>query len=233
MFKKLSILLIAVALAGCGVVTNSVDPLRGLAPQSVALVDKSAQAGASSNSPVLIRIFKATKELELWRLNKNGRYALVHTYEICAFSGDVGPKIKQGDYQAPEGFYTIVPRQMNYNSIRYLAADTGYPNQFDRDNKRTGSAVMIHGGCDSAGCFAIKDAPMQDLFAAMRDAFKGGQKSIQVHIYPFRMTAINMLFNSKNKNIDFWRQLETGYDIFESAHKELNIAVVNQRYVVK
>lgn len=229
--KKLLILTTVLSLAGCGSY-DSLDSRRGLAPQSPTLISDTQSAGADTTSPVLIRIFKESKELELWRKAKDGRYALVHTFTICAYSGNLGPKIKQGDYQAPEGFYSITPGQMNYNSIRYLSANTGYPNQFDRTHDRTGSSVMIHGGCDSAGCYAIQDAPMQNLFAAMRDAFKAGQKSVQLQIYPYRMHSMNMLMHRDPKNMDFWRQLKVGYDKFEITHRELVVRVETKRYVV-
>lgn len=234
MMNKILVLLAALSLSGCAGYDsmNQTDSRRGLAPQSTALIDESRSAGADPDSPVLIRIFKESKELELWRKAKDGKYALVHIFPICAYSGDLGPKIKQGDRQAPEGFYSITPGQMNYNSIRYLAANTGYPNQFDRSYGHTGSSVMIHGGCDSAGCYAIQDGPMQNLFAAMRDAFKAGQKSIQLQIYPYRMSTINMLMHRIPKHMGFWNQLKVGYDKFESTHKELVVRVENKRYII-
>jgi len=231
MMKKILILTTVLSLAGCAGY-DSIDIRRGLAPQSPTLISDTQSAGADVNSPVLIRIFKESKELELWRKAKDGRYALVHIFPICAYSGNLGPKIKQGDRQAPEGFYSITPGQMNYNSIRYLSANTGYPNQFDRMHSRNGSSVMIHGGCDSAGCYAIQDAPIQNLFAAMRDAFKAGQRSIQLQIYPYRMSSINMMMHRDPKHIDFWQQLKVGYDKFEITHKELSVKVENKRYVL-
>ena len=67
-------------------------------------------------SPILVRLFKQEAELEVWKQDRNGRYALLKTYPICRWSGDLGPKMKEGDRQAPEGFYTITPGQMNPNS---------------------------------------------------------------------------------------------------------------------
>ena len=166
MMKKIIFLSLTLALAGCNS-TATVDPRRGLAPQSQDLLSATEQAGAHRNSPVLIRIFKQSRELELWRLARDGKYALVKVYEICAFSGDLGPKKKQGDRQAPEGFYSIGPQQLNYQSIRFLSLDTGFPNTYDRAHDATGSALMIHGGCDSAGCYAIEDAPSQEVFTAV------------------------------------------------------------------
>ena len=221
----------AVTLAACNTTTPT-DPRRGLAPQTPALIAQSEQVGAKATSPVLIRIFKQSKELELWRKTNDGSYALVKTYEICAYSGELGPKTKQGDRQAPEGFYTVGASQLNYHSIRYLSLNTGYPNIYDRMHGYTGVALMIHGGCDSAGCFAIEDQPIQEVFTAVRDAIKAGQKSVQIQIYPFRMNALNMFFNGDNKNINFWQQLKTGYDKFELTKTELNVTIQNKRYVI-
>ena len=229
--KKIGFLLFALLLTGCAG-TGTIDPKRGYAAQNSSIISASERAGANSKSPVLIRIFKQSKELELWRKNANKEYVLVRTYSICAFSGDIGPKHRQGDRQAPEGFYSIGPSQLNYNSIRFLSLNTGYPNAYDRAHGSTGSALMIHGGCDSAGCYAIEDAPAQELFTVVRDALKAGQKSVQLQIYPFRMSELSMIAYSKDKNIDFWRQLKIGYDRFNSTHTELAVGVSNGRYVI-
>ena len=231
MLKNLAIVVLTLSMAACNN-TTAIDSRRGLAPQPQTLVAQSERVGANASSPVLIRIFKQSKELELWRKTADGSYALVKTYEICNYSGEPGPKIKQGDRQAPEGFYTVGASQLNYHSIRYLSLNTGYPNIYDRMHGYTGAALMIHGGCDSAGCFAIEDQPMQEVFTAVRDAIKAGQKSVQVHIYPFRMNALNMFFNGENKNIGFWRQLKAGYDKFENTRSELQVNIVNKKYVI-
>ena len=104
-------------------------------------------------APILIRIHKEESTLEVWKQDRTGTFALLKAYPICKFSGKLGPKIAQGDYQAPEGFYDITPGQMNPSSIEYLAFNTGYPNAFDRSLGRTGSFLMVHGGCESVGCY--------------------------------------------------------------------------------
>ena len=78
-------------------------------------------------SPILIRMFKEEAELELWKVDKSGRFALLRIYPICRWSGDLGPKLQEGDRQAPEGFYSVTPRLMNPNSHYHLAINTGYP----------------------------------------------------------------------------------------------------------
>ena len=231
-------LAVALCLTGCSALNytridySNVDPRRGQAPQSWALLQRQQANNVDTRSPMLLRIFKQTHELELWRQDRSGTYVLINTFEICHFSGALGPKKRTGDMQAPEGFYTVTPAQMNYASREFLSFNTGFPNQFDRAHGRTGSALMVHGGCRSAGCYAIKDAPMQDLFAAMRDAFAGGQREIQLHIFPFRMDVMNTAINTGTANQAFWDQLRPGYVQFERTHRELRVSVVNGRYLV-
>jgi len=232
MNKILSIIFLTLTIAGCATTSSVVDPRRGNAPQSPAVISASQQAGTSATSPVLIRIFKQSKELELWRKNSYGKYVLVKTYAICTYSGELGPKIKQGDYQSPEGFYSITASNLNYNSIRFLSVNIGYPNNFDRSHNRNGGDIMIHGGCDSRGCFAVEDGPSQEIFTALRDSFKAGQKTAQIHIFPFRMTDWNMASYKNSKHLPFWSQLKIGYDKFESNRKELAVSIADKKYII-
>src|SRR5262245_8359567 len=100
-------------------------------------------------SPILVRIFKEEAELEVWKQDTTGRFQMLKIYPICRWSGDLGPKLHEGDRQAPEGFYTVTPELMNPNSNYYLAINTGFPNSFDKANNRGGSLLMIHGHCSS------------------------------------------------------------------------------------
>src|ERR671929_153697 len=148
-------------------------------------------------SPILVRTFKEESELEVWKQDTTGHFALLKTYPICRWSGELGPKIKEGDRQAPEGFYTITPAQLNPNSHYYLSFDIGYPNAFDRAHGRTGSNLMVHGDCSSRGCYAMTDEQIAEIYALARESFFGGQKSFQIQAYPFRMTPVNM---AKHRN---------------------------------
>ena len=96
------------------------------------MVSEIASKQMDKGSPILARLFKEESELEIWKQNQDGQFALLKTYPICRWSGDLGPKKREGDRQAPEGFYTITPGQMNPNSNYYLAFNTGYPNAYDR-----------------------------------------------------------------------------------------------------
>jgi murein L,D-transpeptidase YafK len=182
-------------------------------------------------SPILVRIFKEESELELWKEDKSGRMALLKTYPICRWSGDLGPKIKQGDRQAPEGFYTITPSLMNPNSSYYLSINLGYPNTYDRANNRTGSFLMIHGDCSSAGCYAMTDEQIAEIYALARESFFGGQGSFQIQAFPFRMTVQNMARHRNSPHVPFWRMLKLGYDHFEVTRQEPKVDVCERRYV--
>ena len=178
-----------------------------------------------------MRIFKEEAELEVWKQNDSGRFALLRTYPICRWSGELGPKIKTGDRQAPEGFYTITPDLMNPNSSQYLAINTGFPNAYDRANGRTGAFLMVHGGCSSAGCYAMTDEQIAEIYALAREAFFGGQTSFQLQAYPFRMTPLNMARHRNSSHLPFWKMIKEGYDHFEVAHLEPRVGVCEKRYI--
>src|SRR5689334_1592873 len=182
-------------------------------------------------SPILMRVFKEEAELEVWKQDDSGRFALLRTYPICRWSGELGPKFKTGDRQAPEGFYTITPGLMNPDSSQYLAINTGFPNAYDRANGRTGAFLMIHGGCSSAGCYAMTDEQIAEIYALAREAFFGGQKSFQLQAYPFRMTPLNMARHRDSPHMAFWRMLKQGYDHFEVTRLEPKVDVCEKRYV--
>lgn len=183
--------------------------------------------------PMLIRIYKKEAELEVWKRGTSGRYSRLKTFPICRWSGQLGPKQKEGDRQTPEGFYTVTAAQMNPKSKHYLSFDTGFPNAYDRAHGATGSALMVHGTCSSAGCYAMTDAGMAEIYALMREAFRGGQKAVQLQAYPFRMTAENLVQHRLDPNITFWRQLKEGSDRFEATREELDVRVAEGRYAFR
>ena len=183
------------------------------------------------SSPVLIRTYKKEAELEVWKMKSDGQFALLKTYPMCRWSGQLGPKKREGDMQVPEGFYTIAPGQMNPNSHYYLAFNVGYPNAYDRAYDRTGGNVMVHGVCSSAGCFSMTDEQINDIYAIARDAFRGGQREIQLQSYPFHMTAENLAKYRLDPNIDFWKELKNGSDHFEVTKTEPSVVVCAKHYV--
>ncbi len=226
-------LALAAMLAGCE--TDGVDlsalSAKALKPLSPAMVVELERKHMPKESPILVRLFKEEAELEIWKQDDSGRLALLATYPICRWSGELGPKVKQGDRQAPEGFYTITPAQLNPNSHYYLSVDIGYPNAFDRAYGRTGSNLMIHGDCSSAGCYAMSDEQIGEIYALARESFFGGQRAFQVQAYPFRMTAVNMARHRNNPNMAFWKMLKQGNDHFEVMRLEPKVDVCDKRYV--
>src|SRR3981189_1092382 len=182
------------------------------------------------HSPILVRIFKEEAELEVWKQDTTGRFQFLKVYPICRWSGDLGPKLYEGDRQAPEGFYTITPELMNPNSNFHLSINFGFPNSFDKAHKRNGSFLMIHGDCLSAGCYAMTDEHMRELYSLARDALSG-RPSFQVQAYPFRLTPANLARHRNSPNLAFWKMLKIGNDHFETTHLEPKVDVCNRLYV--
>ncbi len=218
------------ALGGCNM-DGPAPNGRALAPLSDKMLADIEQKMMSKEAPILVRIFKEESELEVWKEDKSGSYALLKTYPICRWSGELGPKIKEGDRQAPEGFYAITPGQMNPNSQYYLAFNLGFPNSFDKAHGRTGMHLMVHGDCSSRGCYSMTDEQIAELYALAREAFFGGQKSFQVQAYPFRMTGANMAKHRNNPHLAFWKMLKQGNDHFEVTRHEPKVDVCERKYV--
>ena len=184
-------------------------------PDLASLDNRLAANGVALGAPVLIRIFKREFELELW-MARDGRFHRFATYPVCVWSGWLGPKIATGDKQAPEGFYTVASNQMNPNSRWHRSFNLGFPNAFDAAHGRTGSALMVHGGCSSAGCYAMTNAVIDEIWRLTSAALAGKQKAFQVQIYPFRMSEENLTAQAKSPHAEYWRQLKLGSDLFEA-----------------
>jgi len=225
--KVAAIIVGTVVLAGC---QESSVP-KQLKPIPASLSEKIRDMKMSETGPIFIRIFKESSELEVWKEKRDGKYALLKTYNICRWSGKLGPKIAEGDRQAPEGFYTVTPGQMNPKSSYYLAFNIGFPNTFDRAHGRTGSHLMVHGACSSAGCYSMTDEDAGELFALARDSFRGGQRAFQIQAFPFRMTPENMAKHRDNPNIAFWKMLKVGSDHFELSRMPPKVDVCGKQYV--
>ena len=195
------------------------------------LIAAITEKGMDLQSPILIRLFKQEAELEIWKQDRSGRFALLKTYPICRWSGDLGPKVREGDRQAPEGFYSISPAQMNPQSAYYLSFNTGYPNAFDKALGRTGSQLMVHGDCSSRGCYAMTDEQIAEIYSLGRESFFGGQRAFQLQAYPFKMTPINMAKHRNNPNMPFWKMIKEGYDHFEVTRQEPKVDFCEKKYV--
>ena len=183
-------------------------------------------------SPIFVRIFKEEEKLEIWVKNKD-KFQLFREYQICTYGSEsLGPKIKQGDGKAPEGFYFVTPNRLNPVSQFHLSFNLGYPNRYDRVHRRTGGALMVHGSCVSIGCYAMTDEKIEEIYAIADAALRNGQEFFRVHIFPFRMTTENMKKHDKSKWYSFWENLKEGHDFFEqNNHIPPNVEVVNKRYV--
>ena len=188
--------------------------------------------GLGLGDPIFIRVFKHSAELEIWVEKASGRYVHFRTYEVCKYSGKLGPKLQRGDRQAPEGFYFVTADQLNPNSNFHLSFDLGFPNPYDRGLGRTGGNLMIHGDCVSTGCYAMTDEGIEEIYSLTKAALRSGQDSIPVHVFPFRMTDRAMARFRRSEWSDFWLNLKQGYDQFERDHTPPLIAVASNRYIV-
>ncbi len=196
------------------------------------LQERLAKRGLPDDAAMFIRIFKAESELEVW-INRGGnaRYALFATYPICNWSGTLGPKLKEGDRQAPEGFYTVTLPQANPNGPRWpKALDLGFPNSFDMLHARSGSAILIHGGCASIGCFAMTNGVNKELHTLAVRALDAGQSYVPIHVFPFRMTQENLAHYDKPALHAFWNNLKEGYDLFERTRRPPRVSICGGRY---
>jgi len=219
--------LMAAAVSGCGQFSPAY--MKPLSAQTRTLL---AEKGMTEQQPILVRIFKAESELEVWKAKDDGRFYLFKSYPICSYSGGLGPKLEQGDRQSPEGFYLVSQEQLNPRSKYYLAFNMGFPNTYDRAYGRTGANLMVHGDCTSSGCYAMTDAVIEEIFILAREALQAGQPAFQVQAFPFRMTPANMTAHKDDKWYDFWKNLKEGYDYFEISRLPPKVAVCEKRYLV-
>jgi murein L,D-transpeptidase YafK len=203
-------------------------PLPGQ-PDLARFSERLGEHGLKLGAPVLIRIYKRDFELEVW-LQRDGVFHRFTTYPICMWSGILGPKLREGDGQSPEGFYTVDASALNPNSRYFRSFNLGYPNAFDRAQGRTGSLIMVHGDCRSIGCFAMTDAQMAEIWQIVTAALAGGQKRFQVQVYPFRMSDANVAAHAGATDSAFWRDLKTGSDLFESSKVPPKASVCKGRY---
>ncbi len=219
----IGLMLVLGVVAAASFILRSGSPRRGepaIAERRVfdrtQLVADLSAAGLALGAPAHVRIYKRERRLEVWLQGAAGPYELFRGYDICSFSGGLGPKLKEGDRQAPEGFYRVGLSQLNPNSRHHLSFNLGFPNAFDRQLGRTGSALMVHGGCSSIGCYAIGDESVDEVYAVVEAALKGGQAAVDVHAFPFRLTATALAAEGGSAWMGYWRNLKQGYDLFEA-----------------
>lgn len=200
-------------------------------PDLQQLSQRLTAAGLALGAPVFVRIFKQEFELEVW-LKRDGRFERFAVYPVCNWSGRLGPKVREGDRQAPEGFYTVDSKSLNPNSRWHRSFNLGFPNAYDRAHGRTGSFLMVHGGCSSVGCFAMTDPVIDEIWQIVTAALGAGQKRFQVHVFPFRMTPSALAAAEQHPQVAFWRTLQPAFDAFEASGQPPEIVVCHNRYKV-
>lgn len=188
-----------------------------------------AERGLVRGAATFIRIFKEERVLEVW-MQSGTDYTLFRSYPICDFSGDFGPKLREGDRQSPEGFYSVDLAALNPNSSYHLAFNIGFPNAFDQANGRTGSFLMVHGNCASVGCYAMTDAGIEEIYLMVEAALLAGQSTVQVHAFPFRMTDERLQAEEDNLWHEYWLNLKTGYDLFEADRRPPSVSLEDAKY---
>ncbi len=199
-----------------------------------------ARLGMKIGDPIFIRTFKETSELELWVQPKGSEtFIFYKNYPIARWTGKLGPKRRAGDDQTPEGFYWVAPRHLNPASRHHLSINIGFPNQFDRNRRWSGSLIMIHGGAETSGGFAMTDAGIEEIYTLAQASLQAGQEFFRVHCFPFRMTdgRMNRALTELEKTaegkelLEFWANLKIGYDYFEIVGKPPNTSLKNDKYV--
>jgi murein L,D-transpeptidase YafK len=201
-------------------------------PDLTALDRRLAEKNLKRGDAVFMRVFKNELELELW-MQQGERFVLFATYPICYWSGRLGPKVRQGDKQAPEGFYAVSKGQLNPNSRWHRSFNVGFPNLLDQAHGRTGSYLMVHGGCSSIGCYAMTNPVITEIWELVTAALDKGQGSFGIHIFPFRLTEARLSAYADHPWLEFWRDMKPGYDLFEASNIPPQISVCQKRYVAE
>jgi murein L,D-transpeptidase YafK len=196
------------------------------------------KSGFNNQFKLLIIAYKAEKVLEIWlKPSISENYKLFKTYNHCNSSGKLGPKVMEGDLQTPEGFYHI--NVFNPMSKYHLSLGINYPNKVDKVRtgkiQKTGGEIYIHGDCVTVGCIPLGDEYIKELYLLAVEAKNNGQQNIPVYIFPFKMTDKNLEKYGKLflQQVEFWKTLKPGYDIFESHNKMLKVSEINGKYVIK
>jgi murein L,D-transpeptidase YafK len=181
---------------------------------------------------VFFRAFKKEMKFEVW-VKEQGKptFALLHTYDICSSSGELGPKRKEGDYQVPEGVYHI--NHFNPQSNFYLSLGISYPNDSDRvlsDKKAPGSAIYVHGNCVTIGCIPLTDDKIKELYVLAVEARNNGQQQIPIHIFPSHLdnSSLTTIEKEFQAHAAFWKNLQPIYLDFEN-NKKLKKVTVNKK----
>ena len=146
-----------------------------------------AKAGvAYPPAGITLVVLKQERQLELYAQSAGSTYRFIRSYPIMAASGHLGPKLREGDWQVPEGIYGV--DSLNPNSLYHVALHVDYPNAFDRAQAKAdgrshlGGEIMIHGNEVSIGCVAMGDIAAEDLFVL---SAKAGIHNVKLLLCPF------------------------------------------------
>lgn len=203
-------------------------PLAGT-PDLSRLTERLAEKGVKLGAPILLRAFKSESEFEVW-FQKDDQYVLFATYPVCHWSGTLGPKLREGDKQTPEGFYTVTKPQMRHVGRWPRSLNLGFPNVFDKVQARNGSHILVHGGCSSVGCFAMTNSVIEEIYAFTEAAISGGQAHVPVHVFPFRLSDANLASQKDSPWFGFWQNLKEGHDLVERSKRPPRITVCEGKY---
>lgn len=181
---------------------------------------------------IILVSYKSESILDLYAKNKDDEnYQKIKSYAICAQSGTLGPKRRQGDLQVPEGFYHI--NHFNPVSNFFLSLKVNYPNSSDRIKstaKKLGGDIFIHGDCVTIGCIPMTDDKIKEIYLYAVYAKNYGQRKIPVYIFPFKMTQkkfekFSHIYHNNETLLSFWSNIKEGYDIFIENEKEIKYSV--------
>jgi murein L,D-transpeptidase YafK len=182
--------------------------------RDIPLDKRLAAGGFAKGQAVYIRILKREALLELHMKQPSG-WRLFQAYPICRYSGGLGPKLREGDGQSPEGFYAVTKAALNPNSSYRLSFNLGFPNAYDKAHGRTGSFLMVHGACLSIGCYAMTDEGIDEIYSLVEAGLLGGQGAVPVHAFPFHMSDEAIAAEASSPHFAFWSNLKEGWDRFE------------------
>lgn len=192
--------------------------------------------GLAPGDPVHLRVFKEESELELWMKSADEpQYVLFKVFRLTHCAGQPGPKLREGDGQAPEGFYNASADSMRPETKHHLGIDLGFPNRYDRYHGYTGSDLMLHGGANGAGAYALSPQDMEEVYTLAEAGLEEGQKQIRISVLPFRMTDKRMdrAWKENSSSLEFWMNLKEGYDFFENVRLPPRVEIESGRYAFR
>lgn len=140
-------------------------------------------AGFKTDFPkeIILVAFKEEKMLQVYTKDHT-EIKLLKAYPFTAYSGELGPKLQDGDRQIPEGIYKV--DYLNPNSSYYLSMKLNYPNEFDKSKTKfstieeMGKDIFIHGKASTIGCIPIGDEAIEEVFVLTYKAIDNGVKVI-------------------------------------------------------